>query len=320
MLRRPFAAPQFAQVGVMTDSENWSDYWQDEGQSGEVFVDASGRKHPALTRFWTDALATLPDASTVVDIACGAGSVFAEVAGVDRLQLFANDISADAVELLQKRMPAVSTRVADAKSLPYDDRSFDRVVSQFGVEYAGLDAFMEAARLIKSGGSLVTLSHYRDGYIDSRNAIELDAANDLLSGRFIDHAAAVTRAVFADDRSAFDQAFARFQPAEQALAAAHDRHNQGVHAHLYAGFRQLFEHRDRYAEADIHAWLDDMRGEVDRTVLRLATMRSAALTAEHVAELAARFAAAGLVDVCIEPFEISGNDKPVAWQVSAHKP
>ena len=304
----------------MSDSENWSQYWQDEGRSGEVFVDAKGRKHPALTQFWTETLASLPDKASVVDIACGAGSVFAEVAGADRLQLFANDISADAVELLQRRMPEVSTEVADARSLPYDDQRFDQVVSQFGVEYAGIEAFLEAARLIKSGGSLVTLSHFRNGYIDSRNAIELTSAEAVLASGFIDHAAAVTAAVFADDRSAFDKAFAGFQPAEQTLAAAHDRHSQGVHSHLYAGFRQLFENRDRYAEADIHAWLNDMRAEVDRTVLRLTTMRNVALGDDEVRKLSAQLASAGLTDTSFEPFEIAGNDRPVAWQIRARRP
>ena len=304
----------------MTETENWTEYWQDEGRSGEVFVDANGRKHPALTQFWTNALGSLTDGSRVVDIACGAGSVFAEIPDFDRLELFANDISSEAVELLQQRMPNVSTEVADAKSLPYDDQSFDQVVSQFGVEYAGLPAFLEAARLVRPGGSLVTLSHYKNGYIDSRNAIELSAAEAVLASRFVDHAAAVTTAVFADNRSAFDKAFAGFQPAEQALAAAHDRHSQGVHAHLYAGFRQLFENRDRYAEADIHAWLTDMRAEVDRTVLRLTTMRSAALGDDDAQELAAQLASAGLSNVSIEVFEIPGNDKPVAWQVRARRP
>ena len=78
-----------------------------------------------------------------------------------------------------------------ATELPLPDSSFDFVVSQFGVEYAGIDAFIEAARLVKPGGQLSLLCHYQDGYIDSKNQKMLEAAKIARHSNFISDALAL---------------------------------------------------------------------------------------------------------------------------------
>ncbi|MBL4665762.1 MAG: FAD-dependent oxidoreductase, partial [Sneathiella sp.] len=61
------------------------------------------------------------------------------------------------LEILKERIPRTKTYTCPADNVPLGDYSFDMVVSQFGIEYAGSTAFIEAARLVKNGGKLSIL-------------------------------------------------------------------------------------------------------------------------------------------------------------------
>ncbi|MEO1203398.1 MAG: methyltransferase domain-containing protein [Pseudomonadota bacterium] len=304
----------------MDTEQGWSDYWQSESPGGEVFVDGQGNKHPALGEFWVATLSQLAEGSRVMDLASGAGSIYGHLPESHGLLLSAADISPQALDALNERIAGVSTFVCPADAVPVDDHSFDLVVSQFGVEYAGVGAFGESARLVAPGGRFTALAHIRDGYIDSRNAAELAEARVVLESRFIDLSLALVDAAVsgADDRKqAAEQAFI---PAAHTVAAAIRRCDRGVHKYLFAGFRELFENRNQYDPSDIKHWLEGMRGEVDKAVERLAHMRSIALSADDIDSILVAFDAAGLVDGHADKFFTPGNDKPVAWQIRATRP
>ena len=55
----------------MSQSENWSDYWQSESAKGEVFVDKSGNKHPELALFWKQLFHNFQGADRIIDLAQG---------------------------------------------------------------------------------------------------------------------------------------------------------------------------------------------------------------------------------------------------------
>ncbi len=138
--------------------KGWSDYWEKDGAAGgEVFVNAKGGRHPALAEFWLSRFADLAEGARVLDVASGAGSIYAHLDPGHGFDLNATDIAPEALEALAKRIEGVSTEVSGAENLPYEDASFDLVVSQYGIEYAGSEAFSEAARLVRPGGSLATL-------------------------------------------------------------------------------------------------------------------------------------------------------------------
>jgi len=304
----------------MNDADRWSEYWQDEGASGEVFVDAEGRRSPVLDEYWARVFESMGSVDSIVDLACGGGSVFSHIGKAGSPFMVGADVSIEALKLFGERYPTASTVVASAASLPFKDRSFDVCVSQFGIEYAGIDAFSEAARIVLPGGQLIALVHIRDGYIDGRNAIGLEGAQLCEESDFVSHAIAVTNAVFDDDRAAFDKAADAFAPAERALAEKHDAHPQGVHAHLYAGFRQLFEQHKQYAREDIVGWLDAMRGEVRKSVERLSTMREAAQDENDIAVIATALTDQGLTVEPAELLHISDAQPPVAWILKAARP
>lgn len=305
---------------MATQDSGWSDYWQSDSAEGEVFVNAKGEKHPALETFWRGVFESVPAGSRVIDVASGAGSIYAHLPDDHGLELHASDISVEALDALAARMAGVETHTCSSADMPFDDRSFDAVVSQFGIEYAGIDAFAEAARLVGDGGMLAALVHVADGYIDGNNRAQLEAAVEIQDSGFIDEAIKLTRMAFRGNPQALAAREKEFIPAVQKLEDIVRNCPQGVHAHLYAGFRKLYESRRQYDESDITDWLLGMQGEVGKTIDRLSRIREAALSEDDVQRVLSSLRDAGLEDATAEAFTTPGNDEPVAWNIAAHRP
>ena len=74
--------------------KGWSDYWEKDGAAGgEVFVNAKGGRHPALAEFWLSRFADLAEGARVLDVASGAGSIYAHLDPGHGLDLHATDIA-----------------------------------------------------------------------------------------------------------------------------------------------------------------------------------------------------------------------------------
>jgi len=305
---------------MITTDQGWADYWQHDDEGGEVFVNSKGRRHPALAEQWSTAFEGVADRARVIDLASGAGSIFAHLPAGHGLRLFAADIAEEALKALAERIPGVTTIVCSADAVPYDDGHFDLVVSQFGIEYAGIDAFTEAARLVAAGGRLVGLCHVENGYIDSNNKAQIEEARLVHETNFIDLAIDLTRAGFSADAEEMQRSEAAFVPAMKKIAAGMQRCPRGIHSHMYQGFQRLFEQRRAYDEADITTWLEQMRGELNKNIDRLSRMRAAALSEADSATITENLRSAGLQEIQFELFTTPGNRLPVAWKLSARRP
>ncbi|PYI84262.1 MAG: hypothetical protein DMF09_08790, partial [Verrucomicrobia bacterium] len=92
---------------------------------------------------------------SVLDVACGPGYV-SNAAG----QLGANpvgiDFSEKMIAIAKEMFPDTPFRQGDAQELPFEDRSFDRVLINFGLLHLSRPekAYAEACRVLKSGGRL----------------------------------------------------------------------------------------------------------------------------------------------------------------------
>ncbi len=304
---------------MATGDTGWSEYWGKDGADGEVFVNAQGNRHPALADYWQAVFADVPAGSRIVDVASGAGSIYAHMPADHGFKLHAVYIASEALQVLVSRIPDVRTTVAAAEDMPFDDRSFELVVSQFGIEYAGIDAFAEAARLVADAGRLVVLAHVADGYIDSTNKAQLDEALLTRESEFIRQAKGLTRTAFSNDAKALADKEQEFIPLIGTMRQAVGRCPTGVHAHLLAGFRQLYENRHQYDAADILTWLKGMDGELDKAINRLSYIHAVALSEKDMAEITDGLQAAGFVEVESAPFLTPGNDRPVAWSLTARR-
>lgn len=316
-MMEPKAGRQEQAAATPDIGNSWSDYWVHDGAGGEVFVSQQGDRHPALAEHWQRVFSGVQAKARVIDLASGAGSVYAHLPADHGFDLHAVDISADALEMLRHRVPGTTTKACSAADIPYDDAAFDLVVSQFGVEYAGLEAFPEAARLVSSGGKLAVICHYAGGYIDSRNRELLAGATVAKESAFVDKAFDLIEAAFSTDSDKQKQTASAFILAEKMLAAAVEKQQNGVHAHLYAGFRQLYERRRAYDKGDITRWLTQIRDELDKNIERLTHMCAAALSQDDMDTISETLGAQGLQRVTYSPFYSSGNELPIAWQLAA---
>jgi SAM-dependent methyltransferase len=162
--------------------------------SGDLYDRFVGRYSPALGDAMLGFAGVRPG-MRVLDVGCGSGALagrLAEVTGGQRVA--AVDPSEPFVEACRRRVPDADVRVASAESLPFDDGSFDLVLSQLVVNFmsdapAGVS---EMARVVKPGGAVAScVWDYADGmrmlraFWDSARAADPGAPDE---GAFMRHA------------------------------------------------------------------------------------------------------------------------------------
>jgi len=296
--------------------EYWSDYWKSDGKSGEVFVDSHGGKPEYLRRHWSNFFSEFVADSVVVDIACGGGSVFEDIDPSHRKQfkLIATDISEQALELAEQRVPGIETFCCDSRELPLKDQSVDIVVSQFGIEYAGVSAFEEAARIVGKGGC-----HYKNGYIDARNKTFLNGAKTALSSGFLDASRQLIKATYTGSETKIRKAKKEFQIAEKPLANSFEMNPDGIHRHLYFGFRKLYLNYGKYRREEILKWLDDMESDIKKNIVKVTEIRSVSLDEEEIDQGLEFLSDSGLSQVSKSPFFIPDTEDVIAWAVRAKR-
>ena len=303
----------------MTQADDWSDYWRKEGAEGEVFLDGAGGKHPELEAHWRSVFAELESPNTIVDIACGGGSIFTALPDDHPHVLHGVDVSDEALKVCATRHPNVTLHLSSAEALPFEAASFDMAVSQFGIEYAPdkTKAFASAAACVRPGGRIDCLCHHQRGHIDQKIAPAYAGTRAVLETNFVSNAIALVQTKKDNHESAHVLARNLFIDSERKLAAAMREARSGVHVHLYGGFKEMFSSFEKYDPDDIVRWLTDMHQEIMRADARYAQMAQAALSDTQIDTIRACLDAAGCETVSAEPFFTSTSELPLAWRIQA---
>ena len=194
-------------------AEAWTIFWQEQGAGSRCGVNAPPEMRKVLDSNWWAFASTLPPATTVLDIGCGAGAVGQEllacqpslrITGID----FAS-IPPDPRKELLSNTPM--------ESLPLADRSFEAIVSQFGYEYGRTgEAAREVARVVVSGASLSLLVHHSESPIIAGCKRHRRALEQLTS-------ASIEAAFMSGNHRALEQQFAAIRrdcPGEQIVGQA----------------------------------------------------------------------------------------------------
>jgi len=153
---------------------------------------------PALFQQWATRLiaaAAIRPGQRVLDVACGTGVLACSIAdcvGLTR-SVVGVDVNENMLAVAKRKAANIEWREARAEALPFDDNSFDAVVSQFGLAFFEDKrlALQEMKRVLRRSGRLAvavwdTLEHF-EGYK------ELTALVERLYG---DQAATALRAPF----------------------------------------------------------------------------------------------------------------------------
>ena len=317
-----------------TDVRHWDAFWRARDKAITQEDVGARDRAPALywESFFRGAFEGNPR-SRLIDVACGNGAV-TEIAMTIAQDMAVNvdshclDYSMSAVAELRKRFPEVEGVACDAREIPYQDGEFDLVVSQFGIEYAGREAFAEAARLVNKGGTLAALVHLADGAINKECADNLSLAAALREAQLMSLA-----------RDAFTAGFeliagkitdAEFQEADKRLAPAVEVAKQilkdkgplaagGLLARLYGDIGHMYTRMQNYVPAEVFEWIDGMSGELVSYEGRMASMTRCALDEPGIYEVAMTIGAAGFTVQTPDVLTLAESGKPAAWILTASR-
>jgi SAM-dependent methyltransferase len=272
---------------------------------------APGVRDPAPAAFWREFFTSLlskPQPLRMIDIACGNGAVTAvaiEAAGKTGavVDFYCADCSPAAVLELCSRYPQVTAIACDAGQLPYSDRSFDLVVSQFGIEYAGQSAFSEAARLVRAGGRFAAIVHSVGSSLHSECAENLAAVRAVKDSNLLE----ATRDAFQSrfDLLARKATIVQSRLPDQRLAAAVATTEQVLRdkragvlaaflANLLRDIGYMHARIQNYSPEKLFDWLDAIEGELEAYEGRMASMTENALDAAAIERVVSRLSSAGL--------------------------
>lgn len=312
-------------------ASSWDTYWRGTAEAGAY--SSGGAGHPALRAYWTrffEAMKSRYAAPAMLDLATGNGAVVEvalEVFGDPPPAITCADISESAIANIESRFPGVRGVVTDARCMPLEPGSFDVVTSQFGIEYAGPEAFAEAGRVLAPGGTLALLMHITEGTIHDECSRSLDAVGKLRESRFIALATDMFQsgfdAVRGADRGPYERAAGRFAPSVQAVEDLLAQHGPGVAdgtiARLYGDVARMHENIQRYDPAEVLAWLERMEAEMEAYAERVSSMRGAATNRETFEKIRDDLEAQGVVASEAGPFLVPGHELPLAWALQARR-
>jgi ubiquinone/menaquinone biosynthesis C-methylase UbiE len=296
-----------------SDGRNaWGQYWQSGGQAS-CFAGAAAVDTGEL---WQPFIETLPSGARILDMACGGGALTRvllsradnpRVMGVD----YAPDLPpVEGAELVRSAL----------ESQPFESDSFDAVVSQFGMEYADIDAVLaEMSRMLVPAGRFACLMHHADGAVVQQAAQEIAALADLLAEGGIIHGAVELARV----KEAGAASPALEQRVAQTFAAATQRPLTPTRKWALDFFAEMMEKQAEMPPEYLRNNTYLLHRELSGLLTRLEAMRNAAKTESEIQQLVEQMTANGFAEVStaarsdaagnVFAWWISGTRGPKAW-------
>jgi ubiquinone/menaquinone biosynthesis C-methylase UbiE len=305
-------------------ADDWDVYWT--GTHENAAHKEGGAQDVVLARFWSEFFGSNlggDEPQRLLDLACGNGAVVGFALQVAPQTITTClDYSVSAVMELRKRYPEVSCIAGDAQHTPFSQGSFDIVASQFGIEYAGIDAIDEAACLVAPQGSLAVIAHLRDGAIYAECSMSLRAIEAVWESKIFPLARDAFNAGFALNAGTgsvkkFKSADKRMAPAIRSLEGILREMGSDVAAGLvqqvYRDIAHMYQRMSAFDKAEVIGWIDGMVRELDAYRGRMSSMLAAAMDAEEIQRMAGRTVAGGLtVSQCLT-LEMGAEPEPAAW-------
>jgi ubiquinone/menaquinone biosynthesis C-methylase UbiE len=162
----------------------WTEYWK-TGAVESMPADRASGLLAHMDAAWNAFFAKLANGAKILDLATGGGSVVrAAVSQGREFEITGVDIA----DLSPVRATIQSGNVrligdTDLSSLPFADGAFDAVTSQFGFEYADVEAAAgEAVRVLTSGGQGHLVLHHADSAISHGDSSSLAAYRSVFAG------------------------------------------------------------------------------------------------------------------------------------------
>ena len=312
-------------------SKSWDKYWQ--GTSDKGAFTSGGVSHPAIRAFWTEFFNSAKqnyNHPKILDIASGNGAVIeSALEAFDKIpnELYSLDVSEAAINNIHNRFPKVKGIVSNANAIPRESASFDIVTSQYGIEYAGHDAILEAARLLADDGSLVLLMHCDASSIHLECQQSLNAIERTQKSGFVQLAIEMFDAGFKSvrgaDRKPYEQSSKKLAPAILELESIMREYGPHVAgdtiSRLYNDVGDIHQRIQHYEPADVLAWLNKMDEELTEYAKRMASMDLSAIDTSKFELIKEDLAQREFTIQTADKLYIPGDELPMAWLLIAKK-
>jgi len=293
-----------------SDPENWDNYWQGRSsqRSGNALVEVGIENNHSLNQFWLDFFHAKSKSSEIADFACGAGSVLKHANSLDFSHLTGIDISPKALDIMQKKIPGATAICSPVNKTPLKNASFDIVVSQFGIEYAGnennlLQAFREMHRILKPDGEICVISH---------------AENSVIHKGCLDSGSTPQ-----DFNAQFAQLNQSAQPIMEWLKTANrDKDNFAQFTYnMLESSHKLITRYQSYSFQDGLKWFEGIESELAAYKGRMTSMTQAAQSEEDLSILVKNLTQleSKLQFSALEKFYFPPDNKLAAWIIRASK-
>jgi ubiquinone/menaquinone biosynthesis C-methylase UbiE len=312
-------------------ANSWDTFWK--GTSEASALNAGGANHPAHQAFWMSTFEQLKqqqEAFSILDIASGNGALVQiahEVFNEQIMSFSCVDISDAAIKNIHKRFPNVNGIVSDANKIELPDNAFELVVSQYGIEYAGVDAIFEAARLVSEGGTIILVMHLKQSHIYTECQQSYTAIELLQQAAFIEKAKDMFSAGFAAvrgaPREAYDNAAKLLSPAISELENIMRQYGTEVAAgtisRLYNDVGNIHSNMPAYDPSEVLSWLDKMEAELEAYIRRMKSMCECAISQEAFEKINLKLIDMGFEIQISDKFYATGIKNPMAWSLIAKK-
>lgn len=307
----------------------WDSHWQNTEEEAAFTSDAP--QNTTLHDFWVgffESIVNTNPSNSIIDLACGNGVVTSLAFNqllkttLSNITLHSVDISFNALKNLSARINVTSAVQADCANLPYLDNSFDTVVSQFGIEYAGVQAYEESARILKPTGTFAGIFHYKGGALFNECHTNHLTANNVLNLGLFDASRAAFQAGFSAMNG--ESSIAEFQEKDRVFApvinefklliASSSTALKPILLNVLKDIGYMYEHLQLYNATDVANWLNATEAELSAYVDRMALMLSSAMDEIQVGHLMSSFIAKGFTQLSCNKMSIP-NAPPFAWAV-----
>lgn len=153
----------------------WDRFWRYDRLSSFDTGPGAANYSGDIAEEWRRFFAEVPDGGSVLDIATGNGAI--AILAVQTASDAGKTVcvtGVDYADIAPERFVTTTDAIGhvtfrgrtNAEDLPFGDRSFDAVTSQFGIEYSNMEQSLpEAMRVLKSGGRLRLAMHAAEGAV-----------------------------------------------------------------------------------------------------------------------------------------------------------
>lgn len=291
----------------------WSDFWSGARPSRGCLPNAVQTIDAVQSAIWGEVVRPLRKGASVLDLATGDGAVLVKMRAVrPDLKLIGVDSAAELPPAPSGIQLKPRVRM---ERLPFPDRRFDLVASQFGIEYGDVGAAAaEVARVLRPDGGFALLIHHADGPIVAHNRARSAAlAWVARESGLLDRARGFV-GLRAGGRLPVPQGFA------DAIQEAHARFPaQGVAAEFPEAVRRTLALSSGEPPERTLAVLQQLEARAGNELARVATLMEAARDADRIAGMAGLLRSAGL-NVADPVTIVEGKGRPpFAWLLRGHR-